>query len=250
MDPGIKLSDEYIDELIRAVKYVYDKSGYHINATIHHLETREDFRKYMSSMIFLLIKKKDEYIRFTACPILTRHPDKAHVHIGLSHSIPLSDIDVYLRSLSSLYIMITGTKYLGPCYVTTITLIPSFVEAFIRTTPNSWPNPDKNLRSAPREFRNILDSLQKKYIDKELHYLSLDKKHFIMTEEDPRIDGYTVDFHSLPYPQDIKYLNFCRSWLNYEKFEHMILVGKVGWLSMIRVFFLIQMTRLIAKFKG
>lgn len=233
LDVGKHFSDEELLELRSVFHSIKERSGYEVKAQIHDVEDLQLFRAIVSSMLITLIKQGETYIRFTVSP----HFDLGHsklLHVGLSHSVPSRTLEGYLKDLTIAYMAAFAYRQFGSLYISTITLIPYFVELFNKVVPNSWPNPDKDLRQSPLEFRKVFRVLRDKYIVPSLHFKEIDERRFVLIEEDPTLDGYTVAFSKIPRPHNYQYLSFCKTWLDYSNFENIILIGKFSWVDFIK----------------
>lgn len=198
-------------------------------------------------MLVCIMYKEARPIGFYYFYILSEMYNDAFVHLGL----------VVIHSNQSNIFTIAeavGVKFLKNIYnsftFTTITTIPKVLETLCLFFDDVFPNPkNKLLARPPKKYSNKIDLLCSEYVD--LFFpndlMHVDRKRFILILN-KRENGFDDKFHQLPKANGLIYNLFCQSWLDYEAEEDMIVMGRAGAGTIVKINILLFIAKIRSGF--
>jgi hypothetical protein len=119
----------------------------------------------------------------------------------------------------------------GEFFTTLLSSAPFAVGGFVRTFSNSWPSPFLGQKNPPEKdnYKKAAEECFQNYVRPFFPYpdnLSLDLKRFVVVSKALEM-GFEVDMRKMSRDDDLMVNLFCHYWLDYEKQEIMLQVGKV-----------------------
>lgn len=248
-NPGVSLTDDKLRELHQTILNINRNAKVPLNHKL--LEEVADIailRERYSSMIVCLIKVDDIDSGFLISPILQNRNLKL-IHAGLvmiNHN----------RGTNLLALAGSGTvslayKKLGTIYSTNISSTPAIIEAYSMLTSNCWPTPKANLIRAPQGYLEVAQTLFHDYVKKYFpnpENVTFDPRRFVI-HSDSRKMGFNTDFRQISRSSSFEFLNFCFTWIDYDKEEDLLQVGVIDrqLINRVRVWRLLFSWRLMKK---
>ena len=190
---------------------------------------RDIYGKMVVSVAFI----DDQPVGFLLSPIL-ECPGLSVVHSGLV--VIKDNPGVNLLGLLSLCMALVVHRAYGRTFFTNISSTPSIIETFSRSVKDPWPGPHANLLKPSATYRTIARRLFEDYVLNYFPYpesVEFDEKRFTIRSES-ELMGFNTTFRQLSRSCDFTYLNFCFTWLDYDREEDMIQVGEFGWLQALK----------------
>lgn len=245
--PGKNLDDLALKKVHRSLIRVNEQSGSNVsNKMLNKNLSMDEIRAFFESTIVGISMNDNRVNGFLISPILNCDHG-AIVHGGLI--IIDKNPGENLVGLLSLGNAIMAYDRLGSYYATNISSTPCMVESFSELFPGCWPSPDVKLRYPPRGYREILKVLKEEYMDKcfpDADKLDVDYKRFILSSNSKEM-GFVTDFHKVSRADNFKYNLFCHAWVNYQKEEDIIQVGKMTFFRSLRMKLLLILMKASAK---
>ncbi|SMF13820.1 hypothetical protein [Pseudobacteriovorax antillogorgiicola] len=227
-NPGQKLDDQAMLDLFTELKEVND----HAKSPLSHgllPDTRNvpTIREIYESCVVCIIKVEGHLSGFLITPILNNGRQMV-VHSGLV--MINRNKGANLIALASAHTAIFLQKTLKRYFTTNISSTPSIIEAFSKTVTRPWPCPTAKLVKPYRGYREACRTLYEDYMQKRFlnpDDLMIDYKRFVIRSKSQTM-GFTTDLRKISRSSDFKFINFCFTWLDYEKEEDMVQVGVVN----------------------
>lgn len=184
-------------------------------------------------LMICLIFHEDELVGFYYFYILEEKKYKRPlVQIGLLVITKNTGQDIF--KLSQRIGILYTYAHLGFFNCAVITTIPKIAEGFSEAFSNPWPSPFSNLSRAPSEYKKYVETVSDKYIKKFFpNPFSVNKKRFTLIL-DKRESGFHDRFHYLPMADSFAFNSFCKSWINYEENEDLIIIAKFNLKSLVK----------------
>jgi molybdopterin-synthase adenylyltransferase len=224
--PGRHLSEDKLAALHRDLNVVANDRAipiHHkvVDGPLPHSVLQEQY----GGSVVGLIYKQSEPAAFLFSPMFHTDNGLLLAHAGLVVSrgkgVPRT---VELLSLGGICIMRRNGH--SSYYVTNVSNAPSIVELFTRSVRNVWPSPLSNLRRPPRGYREVFRVLEKEYLCPNLVDARTDQRRFVVSSSSSSM-GFEADPFKLRPPADFRFLAFCHSWIDYEKQEDLVQVGRL-----------------------
>lgn len=250
--PGRDLDDISLKNLHNSLIRINEESGANVvNKMLDKGLTLENIRAHLKNTVVAIGTVSDMPVGFLISPILSSLNGKSIVHAGLIVISKNPGAD--FSSLMGYGNYCLAYEELGDFFATNITSTPSIVESFEAMVPGSWPSPDVDLKVAPKLYKEVVKTLKEKYMD---HYfpdpnkIEVNYKRFILTSNSQDM-GFTTDFHKISRSNNLKFMTFCHTWVNYNKEEDLIQVGEVGSYKYLRMrFFSFMVKRELKKIEA
>jgi hypothetical protein len=125
----------------------------------------------------------------------------------------------------------------GTHFYTSISSTPSIVGVFSDSFTDVWPSYKANQIKPPsKEYREILDLLDEKYIRKYFGDCGheIDKKRFVLKSPSKEM-GFETNLKQLSRYHKPEANYFCMYWLDYSKGEDLIQVGRVDLAAILKI---------------
>lgn len=242
--PGSELADIPLKKLHNALIQINEESKANVvNKMLDKNLTLEEIRHHLKNTIIALGLIDGAPVGFLLSPILNPLNGKSIVHAGLI--IISKNPGADFSSLMGYGNYCLAYEELGDFYATNITSTPSIIESFDAMVPGSWPSPDVELKVAPKAYRDVVKSLKEEYMDNyfpDPSKLDVNYKRFTLTSNSQDM-GFTTDFHKISRSNNLKYMTFCHTWINYNKEEDIIQVGEVNMYKYLRMRFFAFMVK-------
>lgn len=190
-------------------------------------ENRDRIYSLLSKMAIVVVYENKKPIGYEYFYIMNSVNNKKLVHTGLivinkNKGLPLMTFMGNL-ALSSIY------EDIGEYFICGITTVPKILEKLDTFFYQMWPTPtSKNLSKPPKFHRDNLDVLLNEYVKEffpDAERISVDNRRSVLrlTKKE---SGFAEYFYELSKSSKLKYNVFCNTWLDYEKEEDLIVIGK------------------------
>jgi hypothetical protein len=238
--PGINLNKEETIELFQNLKS-FNERTYHFKYGLFEPSISiEKVLKLFENFIICVIYDKEEIIGFYYYMILSETYDRPLVQLGLVVIAQKRGHDVFV--LSECLGVLFCAKHLGYYTASIISTVPKVVEIFSKSYSNPWPNPDNSLARPPKEYKRYLEDVGSKYIQTFFpNPYTINSKRFTLIL-DKRESGFHDRFHYLPMASSLKYNVFCKTWINYEENEDLIVIAKFDLKAKLKIKSLFYLT--------
>jgi hypothetical protein len=193
---------------------------------LEELPTLEALQERYASMIVCIIRVAGRDSGFLLSPIL-KAGRKTFIHAGLV--IINHNKGSNLLALAGSRTVMLAYEKLGRCYSTNISSTPAIIEAFTMLSNQCWPTPKSDLIRPPREYKEVAEALVNNYVQ---HFFPdpesviFDERRFVLHSESKKM-GFNTEFRQISRSSSFEYLNFCFTWLDYNKEEDLIQVGVI-----------------------
>lgn len=220
--PGMVLTNQELLDLHKDISAIAENLDHPICNQSNNLE---ELRKQYSDGVVSLIQNGSKPEAFLWSPLLEF--EKGNIlHAGLIVSSGNTKTSTtQLLGLGTADIMLRNGIF--SYFVTNISCHPRIVEIFSETVYRPWPVPDANLLRPPEDYRSVFRVLFENYMRKNIKHAVPNFQRFTITSAIEDM-GFKHGFHQLKRPKRLRYLTFCKTWLNYEKVEEdLVQVGKM-----------------------
>jgi len=218
---GLNFSESEINAVKNQLHEVNKASGCNFSYGI--FDSTKDFKKITENFLICVIEKDNNPVGFFYNFILN---EPKVVHLGLVLiSKNFGDNLLYIPYMIASRII---HDHIGDFYITNISGVPKIIGTVIEIYDEVWPAPKSNLMRPPPEYKTIANSIYSKYVKEYFpmpESISFDEKKFILSCNAKEM-GFENDFRKLPRHSTLDVNLFCMFWLNYEKNEDIIQVGK------------------------
>lgn len=225
--PGDELNDLELKKLHNRLLIVNKNSGSNIkHKLLDENLTLVQIRIHLKNTIISEFMIDNQPKAFLLSFIL-EHAKRPIVHTGLM--IIQQNPGANLMGLLFLSIINIAFEKLGPFSITNITSTPSSIEFFAETVKNSWPGPDVKLKKSPPGHKEIVHKLKKDYMDNyfpDADKIKVDDRRFVLSSNSKEM-GFTTNFIKISRAENFKYNLFCHTWIDYDREEDIIQVGKI-----------------------
>lgn len=226
-NPGSHLGNEEFEIFHGDLVSINERSGANINNRMLNpklslFERRELFSQVVISVFY----KNNTPCAFSMSPFLKKGNLKL-LHIGLT--MIAENPGFNLGGFLGVFNAMTAYEKYGAIYLTNISSTPSLVESFSEALGNAYPAPNSSLKKRPKYYRDIVQLLKEGYMDRcfpDKEKLHVDYKRFVLISNSSEM-GFKTNFHSTSFANDMKYNNFCKTWINYDREEDLIQVGQM-----------------------
>lgn len=120
-------------------------------------------------------------------------------------------------------------EQIGDFYISNISSVPSIIGQVSTTYDQVWPSPYLNLdRPEDKNYIVVCEVLFKNYVKKFFPFpeeISLNKKRFVISSKVKEM-GFDSNFRNLSRHPKLEVNLFCQFWIDYEKSEDIIQVGR------------------------
>lgn len=225
-----ELTNDDIVSVLKKMEYVNRKSNTKLeygifDKTISLLDKITIFK----NMNVSILNVDSEPVGFSYQYQIDRKVDnKPVLHQGLfvSHKNPGRDITI-INLISCLQFF----KLKGESFSTMLTSAPFAVGQFARVFSNVWPSPYIGQKNPPdkNNYKQVAEACFERYIQPFFPFpdnLTLDLKRFVVISKALEM-GFEVDMRKMSRDDDLMTNLFCQFWLDYEKQEIMLQVGKI-----------------------
>jgi hypothetical protein len=223
--PGVNLSELEFKKLTNELLLINSESKVPINNKMLNKDLSiEQFREIHKNSIICMIHEGSKAVGFLISPIISDGKTKA-MHIGLM--IVTKNCGNNLIALAGVGNTNMAFKNFGNVYVTNVASTPSVVEAYTMACADTWPSPNVNLRSTPKDRVAIVELLEKNYLSKYFPddcEIFIDKKRFIMRSSSQEM-GFNTNLRELSRSSSFKFQSFCHTWIDYSQEEDIIQVS-------------------------
>lgn len=226
-NPGSHLTNEEFERFHSDLIKINESSGANINNRMlrAHLSLLEK-RDLFSQVIVSIFYRNNTPCAFSMSPFLRKKKLKL-LHIGLT--MIAENPGFNLGGFLGVFNAITAYEHYGAIYLTNISSTPSLVESFSEALGNAYPAPNSSLKKRPKHYKEIVQLLKEGYMDRcfpDKEKLQVDYKRFVLISNSSEM-GFKTSFHSTSFANDMKYNNFCKTWINYDHEEDLIQVGEM-----------------------
>ncbi|MFW7377999.1 MAG: hypothetical protein ACOH5I_04250 [Oligoflexus sp.] len=226
-NPGQFLSSQKLQELHQKILMINGNAKNPLeHKLLEDIQNIDELREQYQSMIVCIINVAGVDSGFLISPILQYN--SAHIiHAGLvliNHNRGTN-----LLALAGSRTVALAYQKLGKIYSTNISSTPAIIEAYTKLTANCWPTPKSNLIRPPRDYQEVARILVDRYVKKYFpnsDSVELDVKRFVIRSESRKM-GFNTDFRQISRSSSFDYLNFCFTWLDYDKEEDLLQVGVI-----------------------
>ena len=226
-NPGRSLDDLSLMNLYNDLDSINQNSKRSLDhGLLPKVSTVSNIRDLYDSALVCIIRVEGRLSGFLITPIINRH-GLTVVHGGLvminrnkGHS---------LLAFASTHTALFLHRKLGSYITTNISSTPSIIEVFTNIVSKPWPSPQASLVRPYKNYKLACQALYEGYMKKAFlspEDLEIDYRRFVVRSKSQKM-GFVADLRQISRSKDFKFMNFCFTWLDYQKEEDMVQVGMV-----------------------
>lgn len=226
-NPGRYLPEKQLRALHKAILDINKDARHPIeHKLLEELPELGSLQERYASMIVCIIRVAGRDSGFLLSPIF-KAGRKTVIHAGLV--IINHNKGSNLLALAGSRTVSLAFEKLGKIYSTNISSTPAIIEAFTMLSTQCWPTPKSDLIRPPREYSEVAQALVDQYVR---HFFPdpqavvFDERRFVLHSESRKM-GFNTEFRQISRSSSFEYLNFCFTWLDYNKEEDLIQVGVI-----------------------
>lgn len=226
-NPGKHLSEKQLRAMHEAILGINRNARQPIeHKLLEELPSLPALQERYASMIVCLVKVGGRDSGFLLSPIF-KAGKKTVIHAGLV-IINHNKGSNLLALMGSRTVSLAFEK-MGRIYSTNISSTPAIIEAFTMLSTQCWPTPKSNLIRAPHAYTEVAQALVDQYVRNffpDPESVVFDDRRFVLHSESRKM-GFNTEFRQISRSSSFEYLNFCFTWLDYNKEEDLLQVGVI-----------------------